>query len=41
MSKPQDSQAAPVHFMQKERLRAEAAIDPDPVSTGEIGRAHV
>ena len=34
MSKPQDSQAAPVHFMQKERLRAEAAIDPDPVSTG-------
>jgi chlorophyllide a reductase subunit X len=36
MSKPQDHQAAPVHFMQKERLRAEAAIDPDPAPTGEV-----
>jgi chlorophyllide a reductase subunit X len=26
-------QAAPVHFMMKEQLRAEAAIEPDPVST--------
>jgi len=26
-------QAAPVHFMMKDQLRAEAAIEPDPVST--------
>ena len=30
------SQAAPVHFMQKERLRAEAAIEPDAPATGEV-----
>ena len=30
MSKPTEHQAAPVHFMQKERLRAEAAVDPAP-----------
>ena len=30
MSKPDELQAAPVHFMQKERLRAEAAIEPAP-----------
>jgi chlorophyllide a reductase subunit X len=35
MSKPDELQAAPVHFMQKERLRAEAAIEPEPVPTGE------
>ncbi len=35
MSQPTGHQAAPVHFMQKERLRAEAAIEPDPAPTGE------
>ena len=46
MSTPNQHQAAPLNFMQKERLRAEAAIEPSPVHTGEptkekIGRAHV
>jgi len=36
MSQPTEQQAAPVHFMQKERLRAEAAVEPNPVHTGEV-----
>ena len=35
MSTPNQHQAAPLNFMQKERLRAEAAIEPSPVHTGE------
>ena len=36
MSKPTEHQAAPVHFMQKERLRAEAAIEPEAPATGAV-----
>ncbi len=34
MSTFNEHQSAPVHFMQQERLRAEAAIEPDPAPTG-------
>jgi chlorophyllide a reductase subunit X len=33
MNEPATPAVAPVHFMMKEQLRAEAAIEPDPVST--------
>jgi len=40
MSQPTEQQAAPVHFMQKERLRAEAAVEPNPVyGKGGIGKS--
>ena len=35
MSTPNQHQAAPLNFIQKDRLRAEAAIEPEPVHTGE------
>ena len=36
MSNPIIPATAPVRFMQAERLRAEAAIEPDPVPSGEV-----
>jgi chlorophyllide a reductase subunit X len=33
MNEPATPAVSPVHFMMKEQLRAEAAIEPDPVST--------
>ena len=33
MNAPVIPAVAPVHFMMKDQLRAEAAIEPDPVST--------
>ena len=35
MSTPNQHQAAQLNFIQKDRLRAEAAIDPEPLHTGE------
>ena len=35
MSTPNQSQSAPLNFIQKDRLREEAAMEPAPVHTGE------
>ena len=34
MSTPNQSQSAPLNFIQKDRLREEAAMEPAPVHTG-------